>query len=34
LAFDLFLAPKGTEFFMIQTTPFTVLQGKVERVSN
>jgi hypothetical protein len=32
LAFDLFLAPGGREFFMIQTNPLTVLQGKVVKL--
>src|SRR5437867_5420605 len=31
--FDLVLAPKGVEFFMIQTNPNTVLQGNVVRLS-
>jgi hypothetical protein len=31
--FDLFLAPRGGDFFMIQTTPSTVLQGTVVRLS-
>jgi len=30
--FDLFLAPGGREFFMIQTNPFTVLQGRVVKL--
>jgi len=30
--FDLFLAPGGKEFFMIQTTPATVLEGRVVRL--
>jgi len=33
LTFDLFLAPKSEDFFMIQTTPGTVLQGTVVKVS-
>jgi hypothetical protein len=32
LTFDLFLAPGGREFSMIQTNPFTVLQGKVVKL--
>ncbi len=32
LTFDLFLAPGGREFTMIQTNPFTVLQGKVVKL--
>lgn len=31
--FDLILSPRGAEFFMIQTTPATVLQGNVVRLS-
>jgi hypothetical protein len=30
--FDLFLAPRGGDFFMIQTNPNTVLQGNVVRL--
>ena len=33
LTFDLFLAPSGREFFMIQTNPASVLEGKVVRVA-
>jgi hypothetical protein len=33
LTFDLFLAPRSEDFFMIQTTPNTVLQGTVVKVS-
>jgi hypothetical protein len=32
--FDLFLAPRGAPLFMIQTTPNTVLQGTVVKVSS
>ena len=32
LTFDLFLAPGGREFFMIQTNPATVLEGRVVRL--
>jgi hypothetical protein len=31
--FDIVVAPGGSEFFMIQTTPSTVLQGSVVRLS-
>jgi hypothetical protein len=31
--FDLFLDPRGTEFLVIQTTPSTVFQGRVIRLS-
>jgi hypothetical protein len=33
LTFDLFLAPKSEDFFMIQTNSNTVLQGTVVKVS-
>lgn len=32
--FDLILSPGGSEFFMIQNNPDTVLQGKVVRLSH
>jgi hypothetical protein len=33
-SFDLFIAPKGEDFWMIQNNPNTVLQGMVTRLSN
>jgi hypothetical protein len=32
-SFDIFVSPKGVEFWMIQTNPDNVFQGNVKRVS-